>query len=201
MTRTDDKAAPADTADADVVFRRLTDDDLPVLYRWLNDPGVVRWWEGNDVSWEGVVRDYGSSMPYAVEHWIASVDGRDVGWIQCYAAAADDSEECAVWFAHGVDRGAAGIDYLIGDPAARGRGLGSRMIRAFVRDVVFARHPSWTQACASPYVSNLASWRALARAGFSEWAVIDSPDDPDGPMKLMVIDRAQVEAAPGASAG
>jgi hypothetical protein len=43
----------------DVTFRRLVDDDLPLLHRWLNEPGVVRWWEDDDVSWDGVVRDYG----------------------------------------------------------------------------------------------------------------------------------------------
>ena len=39
-------------------LRPLTDDDLPVLHAWLNEPGVVWWWEGDDVSWEAVVRDY-----------------------------------------------------------------------------------------------------------------------------------------------
>ncbi len=70
-----------------VDFRRLTDDDLPLLHRWLNEPGVVRWWEGDDVSWDGVVRDYGVGSDDSVEHWLATIDGRPVGWLQCYAAA------------------------------------------------------------------------------------------------------------------
>jgi acetyl esterase/lipase len=37
----------------EVTFRRLTDDDLPLLHDWLNESGVVRWWEGDDVSWAG----------------------------------------------------------------------------------------------------------------------------------------------------
>lgn len=83
-----------------VTFRRLVDDDLPMLHRWLNEPGVVRWWEGNDVSWDAVVRDYGSSKTDRTEH------------------------------------------YLIGEPADRGRGLGSAMIRHFVLDLVFGLHPA-----------------------------------------------------------
>ncbi len=35
----------------DVTFRALADVDLPMLYEWLNEPGVVRWWEGQDVPW------------------------------------------------------------------------------------------------------------------------------------------------------
>jgi RimJ/RimL family protein N-acetyltransferase len=167
----------------DLVFRRLRDDDLELLHGWLNEPGVVRWWEGEDVSWHAVVRTYGSASADATEHWIASADGRDVGWIQCYAAA-DHAEDDEVqhWWRLGVAPTAAGIDYLIGDPGDRGRGLGSAMIRAFVDEVVFGRHPGWTEVCASPYAANAASCRALERAGFEP---VGTFADPDGPCLLM----------------
>jgi aminoglycoside 6'-N-acetyltransferase len=165
----------------DITFRRLTDDDLPTMHRWLNDPGVVQWWEGDDVSWEGVVRDYGSGCQDPTEHWIASSQDNDIGFIQCYAAA-DYPEESDSWFALGVDQAAAGIDYLLGDPAGRGHGLGSSMIRAFVTDVVFGQHPQWSQACAAPDVNNVASWRALEKAGFRFVGVADGRC---GPGRLM----------------
>ena len=166
-------------------FRRLVDDDLPMLHRWLNEPGVVQWWEGDDVSWDAVVRDYGSTATDSTEHWIASAGGRDIGWIQCYAAA-DEPDETAPWWALGVEETAAGIDYLVGDPADRGRGIGSAMVRAFVVDVVFGRHPDWTQACAAPFAGNIASWRALEKAGFRFAGIVE---DDDGPCRLMVLDR------------
>jgi len=170
----------------DVTFRRLTDHDLPMLHAWLNEPGVVRWWEGEDVSWEGVVRDYGSANTDPVEHWLALVDGREVGWIQCYPAAAWPGESAA-WWAHGLDSSAAGIDYLVADPYSRGRGLGARMIRAFLEQVVFDLHPEWTQACAAPYEANVASWRALEKAGFRYVATVE---EKDGPTRLMAADRS-----------
>jgi len=169
----------------DLTFRRLTDGDLPTLHRWLNEPGVVRWWEGDDVSWKGVVGDYGSGSTDSTEHWVASLAGRDVGWIQCYPTA-DEPKEAEKWWGRGVDRTAAGIDYLVGDPADRGHGLGSAMIRAFVADVVFALHPGWTQACADPHAENVASWRALERAGFR---FVGTVEGKDGPGRLMVTDR------------
>lgn len=170
-------------------FRRLTDDDLSLLHRWLNDPAVVRWWEGDDVSWPAVVADYGSGRPDdGVEMYLAELDGEPVGWIQCYPARSSP-EECEEWFPLGVDEAAAGIDYLIGDTASRGQGLGSRMIRAFVDDVVFPSHPDWTQAAASPYQANEASCGALVNAGFR---FVGTFSDPDGPCALHVIDRPGV---------
>ncbi len=171
-----------------VTFRRLTDDDLPMLHRWLNEPGVVRWWEGEDVSWDAVVRDYGSGRDDpGTEHWIAVVDGRDAGWLTCYAWADDPEEdEARAHRALGVDETAAGIDYLVADPGQRGRGVGSAMIRAFVDEVVFGLHPGWTQASAGPYEANTASCRALEKAGFRH---LGTYDDEDGPCRVLVIDR------------
>lgn len=171
----------------DLTFRRLTDDDLPLLHRWLNEPGVVRWWEGDDVSWEAVVRDYGSGSQDPTEHWLATLGDRPVGWIQCYLAADYAGEdEPEAWFRLGVERTAAGIDYLIGEPVDRGGGLGSAMIRAFVDDVVLPLHPAWTSVCASPLAANVASLRALEKAGFVPRGEFDSDE---GLCRLMVRRR------------
>jgi GNAT superfamily N-acetyltransferase len=119
----------------------------------------VRWWEGDDASWEVVVRDYGAAGTDSTEHWIASLDGSDVGWIQCYPAV-DEPEETEVWWNLGVDRSAAGIDDLVGDPAMRGRGIGSAMIRAFVADVVFGASTPDSPRCAQGR-----TWRTRVRGG------------------------------------
>jgi len=184
-------AVTGDRNDGDVVstprigFRRLTSGDLAMLHTWLNEPGVVEWWEGDDVSWDAVQRDYRPDGDDGTEHWIATVDGLDAGWIQCWPAT-EGLDESEPWFALGVDRSAAGIDYLIGAPEMRGRGLGSQMIRAFALDVVFEQHPEWTQVCAGPFAANEGSWRALASAGFRFVGVIE---DEAGPCNLMVLDR------------
>lgn len=158
------------------------------MHRWLNEPGVVRWWEGDDVSWEGVVRDYGSANIDPTEHWIASAGGRDFGWVQAWAVS-DEPEEAASFYPLGVRATAAGIDYLVGDPADRGRGLGSAMLRSFVDDVVFGLL-EYDQVVAAPYAANVASWRALEKAGFRFYGEVQ---DKDGPCRLMVRERAEAE--------
>jgi RimJ/RimL family protein N-acetyltransferase len=169
-----------------VGFRRLAEADLGLLHGWLNEPGVVRWWEGEDVSPEAVRADY-LDPGDPTEHWIALVDGDPIGWIQCYATADNaEDDEVRAWYDLGVADTAAGVDYLLGAPEQRGRGLGTAMVRQFVERVVLGEHPGWTQVCASPFADNVASWRALERAGFTHRGDFD---DPLGPCRLMVRER------------
>ncbi len=169
-----------------LTFRPLAPDDLPLMHRWLNDPDVVRWWEGDDVSWEGVTRDYGPERDLdGVEHWIATLDDRPIGWISCRDIA-EWPEESAAWTALGAGPHTAGIDYLIGDAAERGIGLGARMIRQFVIDIGFGRHPDWQQAGADPFTANTRSWGALARTGFTRAGTYGAGADE---CTLMLVDR------------
>lgn len=168
-----------------LTFRPLVSGDLPRMYRWLNDPEVVRWWEGDDVSWNAVLRDYGDTANDPEEHYVAVLDGRPIGWIQCYGIS--DVPEDGPFFAPlGLDTTtAASIDYLLA-PQDRARGLGTAMIRAFVVDIVFGRHQPWTQVWVAPQVANEASWRALGAAGFRH--VRDLPGELC-PCRAMVIER------------
>ena len=172
------------------MFRPMTADDLPQLHRWLNEPGVVRWWEGQDVSWDGVVRQYGTPATPSTEHWIAVVDGQDIGWLQCHLAR-DNPDETENWWDFGIDDRAAGIDYFVAEPSRRGRGVGSAMIRAFALDVVLGRHEHWSQVCAGPFAENIASCRALAKAGFRLVATIA---DEDGACELYALERDRSSA-------
>ncbi len=90
-----------------------------------------------------------------------------------------------------VPDGAVELDYLIADPALRGHGLGSRMIAAAVRN-------TWCDYIGAPAVlvavvaANVASWRALERAGLQRIAQgAMSPDNPvDGPLHYIYrVDR------------
>src|SRR5271155_3064028 len=78
-----------------------------------------------------------------------------------------------------VPVGAVELDYLIADPALRGRGLGSRMIAAAVED-------TWNSYSDAPAVlvavvaANVASWRALEKAGLKR--VAEGPMSPDNPI-------------------
>lgn len=172
-----------------ITFHPLGGDDLSLLHRWLNDPEIVKWWEGDDVSWAGVVRDYSPDRaPDGVEHRIASLDDRPIGWISL-GDVAQWPEESAAWTALGAEPRPAGIDYLIGEHSDRGRGLGTRMIEAFVRTVVFGPHSDWAQVGADPFTANTRSWGALAQAGFRRAGAYGSGSEE---CTLMLLDRADL---------
>ena len=85
----------------------------------------------------------------------------------------------------------AGIDYLIGDQAMTGRGLGRQMIDAFV-DLTWDRYPDISAVVAAVDQGNEASWRALEGAAFLRtWAGVLDSDDPgdQGPHYLYVRRR------------
>ena len=62
----------------------------------------------------------------------------------------------------------AGIDYLIGEPGLCGHGYGTAAIALFTA-LTFRRYPQARAVVAAPQQDNVASWRALERAGFSRW--------------------------------
>ena len=122
------RAHPA-PLDGELTWRHLVADDLPMLGRWLAEPGVRRWWN-HDSSPEGVERDFGPSVrgEEAGEDLVVCIDGRPVGLVQ--RAVISDYPEDLAEFPRLVEvhDGAVEIDYLLGEPGVRGRGLGPRMI-------------------------------------------------------------------------
>lgn len=173
-----------------ITFRPFVEADLSMLHRWLNEPGVVRWWEGDDVTWDGVVGRYSDAATAddSVEHHVVELDGRPVGWIQCWFLV--DEPEMAEWIRLGFDPATtAGIDYLVGDPSDRGWGLGSAMLATYVERIVFGNH-SWIDSVGSdPDERNVASAGALRSAGFRPVGALVSDKEPGVTYTIMRRDR------------
>jgi aminoglycoside 6'-N-acetyltransferase len=163
-----------------ISFRPLRRDDFARLARWLSEPRVARWWN-HDVSPEAIERDFGTSVDGgdATEMFVVQLDGEDVGLIQRYPIAAYPEYVQELSLVCPVPQGALSIDYLIGDPAARGRGLGAAMIGAFVAKS-WAAHPAARDVVVPVAAGNPASWRALERAGFTR--IAEGPLEPDHPV-------------------
>ena len=167
-----------------VAFRPLTADDLPLLHEWLQREHVRRWWTRHE------------TLDEVTEHYVPAIEGHDPtdlyvivldrapsGFIQTYQVSDYPEYQELV----DIEEGVAGVDLFLAAEEQLGRGVGTRVLEEFLREIVFAV-PS-TRAClADPDAANVASVRAFEKAGFT--AVREFVDPEDGRAHvLMRIDR------------
>jgi aminoglycoside 6'-N-acetyltransferase len=165
-----------------VELRPLGRADFPLLRRWLAEPLVARWWNHENTP-EAVERDFGPSLDGedVTALYVAESGGEPIGLVQVYPIEAYPEYVEELTPVCAVPPGALSIDYLIGTPSARGRGLGTAMISAAVARG-FADHPEASDVLVPVAVGNEASWRALRRAGASWYAAGEmTPDNPVDP--------------------
>jgi RimJ/RimL family protein N-acetyltransferase len=161
-------------------FEPLAARDLPLLRQWLGREHVRRWWRDPI---EEAMAEYEASVEgrESTEHYLIVVDDRPVGMAQAYLVSDyPDWDEIVR-----VGPGVAGIDLLIGEVDAIGRGLGPRVLSEFVRGVVFA-DPKTTACVATVEKANRRSLRAFDKAGFQHVRDVEE----DGvPHRLLRLDR------------
>ena len=163
-----------------VTFRPLARADFDLVATWLSDPVVARWWN-HDTTPEAVERDFGPGIDgEPVEFYLACAGGgRPFGLIQRYAIAAYPEYVEELEPVYELPDGALSIDYLIGEPAARGRGLGTAMIADFIAQG-WTAYPQAHSVVVPVAAGNTASWRALESAGFRR--VAEGEMEPDNPV-------------------
>lgn len=155
-----------------VAVRAMTRGDLAAVVAWRQDEEVVRWWSPGELSDPSRIEEkYAERIDgmSPTRMWVVEVNGRSVGFVQDYRIG--DYPEYAVL---GPDPDAIGVDYAIGAAQWRGRGLGQRVLWAWMRRAR-ARFPDATSYFAAPDHRNAASLRVLAKAGFTEGLWFDEP--------------------------
>jgi aminoglycoside 6'-N-acetyltransferase Ib len=164
-----------------VSFRPLTLTDLPRLYEWLQRPHVAQWWgppaslDEVEQEFRPLIGDDSTTRPY-----IVLGDGTPIGYIQSYVAMGSGDG----WWPDEQEPGVRGIDQFLAHAEQLGRGLGSAMVRAFVRQL-FA-DPAVTRIQTDPSPENGRAIRCYEKAGFHAVGEVDTPD---GRALLMVCDR------------
>lgn len=144
-----------------VAFRPFETDDFPTLVEWFAEPAIAQWWS-QTAELSAIESKHGPCVAgwEPTSMWIAEIDGRPGGLLQCYLHADYPQHDASVGLAAAV-----GIDYLLGG-AHRGRGLGALVLGAFAAHA-FDQHPSAAVCVATPAQVNTASWPALEKAGFT----------------------------------
>ncbi len=163
-----------------IAWRHLDEPDFDLLRAWLEQPHIARWWN-HETTVEAVQRDFGPAArrEEPSEDFLALLDGRPFGLVQRCRIA--DYPEYYDELAPVVEvpAGAMSIDYLIGEPARTGCGLGPRMIASMVTRT-WSDHPDASCVVVPVVAANRASWRALEKAGLRR--VGEGPITPDNPV-------------------
>jgi aminoglycoside 6'-N-acetyltransferase len=171
-------------------FRPLVEDDLPLMHRWLHAPHVHEWWSEGQPSpaYEDVVAKYSPRLNAEdpTDCYVMLADGQPIGFIQVYMIA--DHPEYAAQV--GVEPDAAGVDLFIGEAAYVHRGLGSPILRAFLREIVFGIMGAG-RCIIGPDERNTIAIRSYAKAGFRYLKTVQIPDE-DAPEYLMCITPADI---------
>lgn len=151
--------------------RPMTTGDFPDLVRWVNAPHVAKWWDEHR-SPEAVAAHYGPALrgEEAVRYWILEVNGRSVGFCQDYRIS--DHPDYALLCGR---PDAVGFDYVIGEAAFVGRGLGTKLLWVFLRDIVVPGHPGLSEVFAAPDHRNARSLRVLEKLGATQGLWFDEP--------------------------
>lgn len=153
-------------------FRAMTRADLPDVVRWTAEPHVARWWSDEPADLAAAEQRYGPALDGQdpTRLWVVELNGRSAGFVQDYLIG--DHADYALLTAR---PDAVGFDYAIGDPARAGRGIGTRMLWQFLRDVVRPHYPDAPSYFAAPDHRNAVSLRVLDKLGFTQGLWFDEP--------------------------
>ncbi len=160
--------------EADAVgLRPMTRADFGDLLRWRSAPHVARWFPTAEAATPELIEErYGPRVDgvVATRMFVVEAHGRSVGFLQDYRIS--DHPEYAI--ATGAPD-AIGFDYAIGEASLVGRGIGTRVLWLFLRDVVRPNYPEAVTYFAAPDHRNAVSLRVLDKLGFEQGLWFDEP--------------------------
>lgn len=155
-------------------FREMTAEDIPLVFKWANEPHVKPWWK-TESDPEKFQERYASTLNSGkVKAFIVSFKDEPIGYLH-YWQTTDDPQ-----FVHLYPEGAIRMGQLIGEPSALKQGHGTKMIKQFADKIL--RNDDVKMIVATVDTGNTSALRAYNKAGFRRNADMQTTN---GPVALM----------------
>ena len=162
------------------MFEKLNEIHFSLLLRWLESPHVKRWWD-SDITWneklikekyETYVEGYkvlklksGEVIQKPINGYIIMYEDTPIGYIQYYDK--DDFPSHHGYESLDIPKPCAGLDWYIGEVDFIGKGIGSEVLKLFIKDVI---PQEFSHIFVDPEIDNIAAIRAYEKAGFQKIA-------------------------------
>lgn len=162
---------------ARITFRKLLTEDLPLMQRWLNEPHVHQWYDKDkENTLEAVTARYDPKIQgeQPSDCYLVLYDKMPVGYTQTYKV--NDWPEFGDYVDY--DDHTASVDLFIGESSFMGQGLGSLMLKKFLKEIVFV-NPEITTCIIGPEPANIRGIKAYEKAGFEYKKTVQVGDEPD----------------------
>lgn len=148
-----------------VILRPIRQEDLPVLYKWINDPEIMGFWYGRDKprSMEWIKKHFmmmteGESPS---ECWIIEVGRKPIGYMYNTPSKDEDSGEFT---------GRVELDILIGEKTEWGKGYGTDAMKAML-DYTFNQQKA-ERVFIMPRISNARAIHVYEKVGFKKEGIL-----------------------------
>jgi RimJ/RimL family protein N-acetyltransferase len=146
-----------------IEFKPVQHADIPLLWDWHNKPHWREWW-GDPETELGYILDMVEGRD-TTKPFIFFVDGKPVGYIQCWFIGhyqADEWAKDSPWLLE-LPVEAVGVDISIGAAENLSKGIGTTVLRAFVRKLC---DEGYSTIIIDPDPENIRAVRAYQNAGF-----------------------------------
>jgi aminoglycoside 6'-N-acetyltransferase len=156
-------------------FRKLNMGDLEMLQKWLNEPSVHEWY-GREYSntLEDVTQRYEPRIHGAqpIQCFLFQYGSRPIGYIQMFNV--HDWPKFEEIIGHGKETMC--VDMYIGEKDYMGQGLGSKMLKIFLQQILFQVDGILT-CIVCPDEKNTDGIRTYEQLGFRKYKSFPLPGD------------------------
>ncbi|MBI3429981.1 MAG: GNAT family N-acetyltransferase, partial [Actinobacteria bacterium] len=132
-----------------VELRSIKQDDFELLFRWLNDPEVYRWWGGKPIDSDIIQQKYLGLRRPQVDGYIIEITGIPIGYAQRHQTGDHEGS----------------IDLFLA-PEMRGRGYGGDAVGTLVE--YLTQVEGWRRITVDPEQDNIPAQRFWRKLGFVE---------------------------------